>query len=154
MLDPSYIQDVLAIARLTARYNALADDGAPADYAALFTEDGEYTVVGHRTYRGRAELTGLIETSRAAAADRRVHITFDPIVTIDGDRAQQRVRVITGTRAVDGSMNKLINTGYFVDELHRFDAGWRFARRRAEIDLDMQTNLRRLGLAAITRDAG
>jgi hypothetical protein len=148
MYDERTISDYLSIRNLSAQYDYFADHGEARQYAELFVEDGEFDIVGHGVYRGRAELAGLIEAGRSNTWSKRVHITADPLLEIDGDNARQRSRVITCVRATDGTSNDFVNTGWFVDELRRTDDGWRFVSRRAEIDLNMHTNFEKLGLHA------
>jgi 3-phenylpropionate/cinnamic acid dioxygenase small subunit len=142
MYDVQWISDYLAIRDLSARYNYLADTGDGEGYAALFTEDGEFDVVGNRVYRGHAELAACAAT----AANKTVHVTADPIIEIDGDTARQRSRLISCLRTEDGSRNEFVNTGFYIDELRRTPAGWRFVRRRAEVDLNTEEMLVKLGV--------
>lgn len=148
MHDLRTIADYLSIRDLSAQYNYFADHGEARQYAELFVEDGEFDIVGHRVYRGRAELQGLIEAGKSNTESKRVHVTADPFIEIDGDSARQRSRVITCVRATDGTSNEFVNTGWFIDELRRTEDGWRFVSRRAEIDLNMRTNFEKLGLYA------
>jgi hypothetical protein len=142
MYDLQTISDYLEIRDLSARYNYFADTGDGEAYADLWTEDGEFEVVGNRTYRGRAELAACAAT----AAQRTVHVTADPLIEIDGDVARQRSRIISCLRTPEGDRNEFVNTGFYFDILHRTADGWRFHRRRAEVDLNTEEMLVKLGV--------
>jgi ketosteroid isomerase-like protein len=147
--DVQRLSDCQEIRDLNAQYNYFADTGDAAGYAELFVPDGEFDVVGHTVYRGRDQLTDLISRADAAGELKPVHITADPQVEISGDTARQRCRLITCVRSADGSRNDLVNTGWFHDELRRTPDGWRFVRRRAEVDLSIAATFAKLGIGAL-----
>ena len=147
--DIQQLSDCQEIRDLTAQYNYLADTGNAVGYAELFVPDGEFDVVGHAVYRGRDQLIGLITRADTAADLKPVHITADPHIEISGDAARQRCRLITCVRSADGSRNDLVNTGWFYDELRRTPDGWRFVRRRAEVDLSIGATFAKLGIDAV-----
>jgi hypothetical protein len=57
-------------------------------------------------------------------------------------------------RSTDGSRNDLVNTGWFHDELRRTPDGWRFVRRRAEVDLSISATFAKLGIDTALSGAG
>ena len=144
-------QDILD---LTAQYNHLVDTGNAVCYAELFVPEGEFDVVGHVVYRGRDQLTGLIARADTAGDLKPVHITTDHYIEVSGDTARQRCRLITCVRSTDGSRNDLVNTGWFHDELRRTPDGWRFVRRRAEVDLSISATFAKLGIDTALSGAG
>ena len=137
--DLQTISDYLSIRDLCARYNRYADLGDGENYALLFTEDAEFTIAGNRTYRGRREIAEACNATNVT-----VHITTDPLIEFHGDAARQRSRMISCYRAQDGSRNEFVATGWYVDELKRTPEGWRFHRRRAELDLDIREVFRKM----------
>lgn len=145
--DAQALSDCQEIRDLTTQYNYSVDTGDAQGYARLFVEDGEYVVVGHHTYRGRAELAALIAVADQASSIKPVHVTTDSFIEIDGDSARQRARLLTCMRTEDGSVNELVNTGWFFDELIRTSKGWRFVRRTAQVDLSIAATLSKLGIA-------
>ena len=144
--DPQWVSDYLQIRDLSARYNYYADMGDAENYAALFTEDGEFDVDGQHVFRGHQQLADVMTVPRQNRATRSVHITTDPTIEIDGDIAHQRSRVISYLRMPDGSRNEFVATGWFHDELRRTPDGWRFTRRRSELDLNIDQALAKLGV--------
>jgi hypothetical protein len=143
-----YLLDYVAIRELCARYNRYADAGDGENYAELFTEDAEFHIVGpgkgvywnDGVYRGRQEIA-----SCCARVMTTVHITTDPLIEIQGDLAQQTSRTLIGFLSADRLRNEIVATGIYRDELKRTPEGWRFYRRRAEIDLQLPELARKQG---------
>jgi 3-phenylpropionate/cinnamic acid dioxygenase small subunit len=131
-LDVQFLSDYIEIRLLNALYNRLADDGDGNAYAQLYTEDAEFNIVGNQTYCGREEIA-----SAAAATAVTIHVTTEPEIEIDGDSATQRVRMLSVYRAEDLSKNEFVASGWYIDKLKRTAEGWRYFRRRAELDLDL-----------------
>ena len=142
-LDLQTLSDYMEIRQLNARYNRLADSGDGEAYAQCFTEDAEFHISGNQTYCGRKEIA-----SAAAATQVTVHVTTEPEIDIDGDSATQRVRMLSVYRAKDRSRNDFVASGWYVDQLKRTDEGWRFYRRRAELDLEIEQVLEKMGITA------
>lgn len=129
-LDIQFLSDYVSIRQLNALYNRVADGGA---FSSVFTEDAEFTIAGNQTYVGRKEIA-----SAAAATTVAVHVTTEPEIEIDGDKAVQRVRMLSVYRAEDLSRNEFVASGWYIDELKRTAEGWKFFRRRAELDLHIE----------------
>lgn len=135
--DPlQYLSDYVAIRQLNATYNRHADlaDGKP--YSNLFTEDAEFNIVGEGIYVGREQIA-----ARCNATTTAVHVTTEPELDINGDIAQQRVRMLTVLQDGNGARNEFVASGWYVDELKRTEEGWRYHRRRVELDLDINAVL-------------
>jgi SnoaL-like domain len=60
-----------------------------------------------------------------------VHMTTDPIIEIDGDRAVQTCTMALGGRTNDRTPGSAtyVTSGRYRDELVRTDEGWKFAKR-------------------------
>jgi hypothetical protein len=123
--------DRIAIQELSARYNATVDQGDGDGHAALWTEDGAFEIVG-----GPPPIVGTdaLRAVPARTKGRTVHATTDHVIQIDGDRATQTCTLLMYRRRPDHSVNDLVTTGRYEDELVRGAAGWRFRRRRALLD--------------------
>ena len=133
------ISDYIEIRDLCARYNHYADLADGQNYAALYTEDGEFHIAGIGIYRGRTEIAAACEATKVT-----VHVTTDPLIEFAGDTARQNSRAIFVYRALDGSKNEFVATGRYIDELQRTSEGWRFHCRRAEMDLKVEEALRKM----------
>jgi hypothetical protein len=120
------IQDRIAIRELTARYNRAVDDCHPEEYAATWTETGEFWRDGQLT-KGRAAIADI---SRRAGFS-MVHMTFDPIIELDGDTATQRCYAIVGARSPgrEPGTSAWVTSGSYVDTVVRTPEGWLFQKR-------------------------
>lgn len=127
--NETHLADELAILKLFAAYCHRCDDGLFADMVELFVPDGVFER-GKMRLEGRAALLAFLE-KRQAAAQRGRHLTLNPEIDVDGDRATAQSDFLF-MRIVDGKIVPLI-TGRYRDDLVRCDDGrWRFARRLIE----------------------
>jgi uncharacterized protein (TIGR02246 family) len=126
------VLDHLAIRELTARYNRAFDDVDSEAWADTFTADGVMDYGGSAPIAGR---NALVKMSQATGYG-FVHITTDPIIEVDGDRATQRCTVIIANRSKARDRVAIAMTGRYEDELVRTPDGWRFKRRTAVLDVN------------------
>ena len=131
--------DYVAIRQLNAKYNRYADQADGASYSSLFTEDAQFHIVGEGTYIGREQIA-----ARCNATTTAVHVTTEPELDISGDTAQQRVRMLTVLQDGNGTRNEFVASGWYIDELKRTEEGWRYHRRRVELDLDINAVLEKV----------
>lgn len=116
------------IMELTARYNEAWDEGRVEDWVATFTPDGEFVMKGVPQTKGQQALRGMITAMLPVGF---VHLTVDHQVTVDGEWAQQRARVILGRRSErrEPGSSQWVTSGSYLDELCRTADGWRFVSR-------------------------
>lgn len=126
-----YLSDYVAIRQLNAKYNRYADLADGSAYANLYTEDAEFHIVGEGLFSGREQIA-----ARCNATTTAVHVTTEPEIDITGDIAQQRVRMLIVLRDKAAGINEFVVSGLYIDELKRTEDGWRYHRRRVELDLD------------------
>ena len=131
-----YLSDYVAIRQLNATYNRYADLADGKSYSSLFTEDAEFNIVGEGIYVGREQIA-----ARCNATTTAVHVTTEPALDISGDIAQERVRMLTVLQDGNGTRNEFVASGWYIDELKRTEEGWRYHRRRVELDLDINAVL-------------
>ena len=82
------LEDIEAIKQLKARYCFLCDDGYDADaLAELFTEDAVWDGGDLGKAVGRAKIHKLF-TNSPKALSFAVHMVMNPVIKIDGDRAE------------------------------------------------------------------
>jgi uncharacterized protein (TIGR02246 family) len=131
------LEDREAINRLFMEYRRCLDEKDFSGYAQLFTTDGEFIATG-LSARGRAEIEELVDGMQGslltATAGDDIHVVANPEVVVDGDRAAARSTWIYIVRADEGGPS-LCKVGHYDDELVREDGRWRFARRRAPMDM-------------------
>ena len=140
--DLQYLSDYVEIRGLNALYNRYADIGDGEKYANLYTEDAEFNIVGNNIYKGRKEIAAACAVTKVT-----VHVTTEPEITIEGDTAHQRVRMISIYRAEDCTRNEFVASGWYIDELKRTEQGWRYHRRRVELDLHITEVFKKMTIA-------
>ncbi|MES1247388.1 MAG: nuclear transport factor 2 family protein [Actinomycetota bacterium] len=123
------LADLEEIRVLEARYCRLVDSGYesagddPDAFAALFAEDGVWAAAGEPIV-GRAAIRERAESGRRF----RFHLTANPIIDLDGDRATGRWHALVALTGRDGEAAWL--AGRYVNEFVRTGEGWRFAAVR------------------------
>jgi len=134
-----YLLDVHEIREVSVRYNRYADACDGERFASLFTEDGEFDIVGARTFRGRAEIAAVCDGSHGI-----LHIAVDSEVDVQGDTASQTSKLIVGKFTEDRSHLDLIGTTTMRDTFVRQDGGWKIRWRQSHLDTDPAATLARL----------
>ncbi|MDR3539311.1 MAG: nuclear transport factor 2 family protein [Acetobacteraceae bacterium] len=119
-----------AIRELLAVYCFHLDDGAFEAMAALFTEDGVWeTAFGTGT--GRA---GIVAQARGIAGTahrpRRVHLTTNIVITLDGDNAQVQSNWTLVQNTPSGPA--IGSGGAYFDHVVRQAGRWLFRHRRID----------------------
>ena len=116
---PTLAEDRDAIRDLFARYCLYFDTGAVEEWAATFTEDGEF-MTGRDTLVGSDALKSF---AAALPAGGLHHMTMNETIQVDGDTATCQASVFVTTKGT------VVTTGRSLDELRRVDGSWRIARR-------------------------
>ena len=114
--------DTAAIRRLLAGCCQTLDDGHFEEWAALYTEDCRFAVMGQRT-QGRAEMRAMIEPFQTADL-RGKHMISEPRINLHGDEANA-----TTDFAFVARDNRILQTGRYYDILRRGADGWQVAGR-------------------------
>jgi uncharacterized protein (TIGR02246 family) len=117
------------IRELLARYCFHLDAEAFEDMAAPFTPDGVWeTAFG--TGRGR---DGIIAQARSIASGprpRRVHLTTNIVIDLDGDRASVRSNWLLFQNTPSGPA--IGSGGAYFDQVVKIDGRWLFQHRRID----------------------
>ena len=114
--------DTAAIRRLLAGCCQSLDNGHFEEWAALYTEDCRFAVMGQRT-QGRDEMRALIEPFQTAEL-RGKHMISEPRINLHGDEANA-----TTDFAFVAKDNKILQTGRYYDILRKGTDGWQVAGR-------------------------
>jgi len=126
------VEDELAIRQVLVDYSARQDRRDYAGYAALFARDGEW-VNGKTVRKGRDAIRKMLVDIYGAPPAGFVnmdsyHISSNPEVTIDGDRATARSRHLLIMRGPNGEPQPAL-AGRYEDEFVREDGAWKILRR-------------------------
>ena len=117
-------EDKGEIRELYARYCLYFDQGAATEWAACYTDDGEFIGAGQHL-KGRPAMEDYLAGLTTGAQHR---FTANHVIDLDGDRAvcHSSVLVLHG--------GAIASSGRTVDELERVDGAWKIARRTYEGD--------------------
>jgi len=110
---------------LTARSCLYIDTGRSEEWAALWTEDGEFDLGGGRIVRGQDELrehAGHMEPGRVH------HLATNLVIDVDGDEATNRMSVLL---TAEGAVAMVARVH---DQLRRVDGQWLLHRKSFTID--------------------
>jgi len=138
-----YLLDIHEIREVSVRYNRYADASQGERFASLFTEDGEFDIVGNQTYRGRTEIASVCNGSVDI-----LHIAVDSIVEVNGNGATQESKLIVGKISADRCSMEFIGTTTMRDIFIRHDGRWLIKRRQSHLDTDPVAALSRLAVKA------
>jgi hypothetical protein len=136
------LEDERAILGTLYRYGHALDYGAETDWLDCFTDDAGYELRypaavpsndRARRYHGRDELAAFVALHTRAPDRFHKHLLIEPIVTINGDRAQA---ISYFMRVDDADGERIVYAfGRYLDHLVRGpDGRWRFTERIAEIE--------------------
>jgi uncharacterized protein (TIGR02246 family) len=126
------VEDELAIRRVLIDYASTQDARDYAGYAALFAREGEW-VNGKNVHKGRAAIQKMLVDLYGTPPPGFVngdsfHITFNPEITLNGDRATVRSRHLLVLRGPNGTPTPAL-AGRYEDEFIREDGKWKILRR-------------------------
>jgi uncharacterized protein (TIGR02246 family) len=126
------VEDELAIRRILVDYSATQDARDYAGYAALFAKNGEW-VNGKTVHRGREAILKMLNDLYGPPPPGYVnnesyHITSNPQIEVNGDRATARSRHLLVMRGPKGEPTPAL-AGRYEDELIREDGKWKILRR-------------------------
>jgi uncharacterized protein (TIGR02246 family) len=121
------LEDRAEIADLYVRYAFAFDDNKAEACAALYTQDGSFTVGVSSPVVGRDALADMVRASAARPPGGR-HLLSGVLVepSADGASGSAYVQVVR----VEESALRLVAFGRYQDELARTEDGWRFRARR------------------------
>lgn len=126
------LDDESQIAALVYSYGATLDEKDWHGNAALFTEDGTYSIFG-RTSKGRAAIAEHAETHLTQFA-RTQHLFTGLLIGLDGDRATVRSSAFAVHVPDLAKPSEHADAGgVFRAECVRDGDGWLFARAEADI---------------------
>jgi uncharacterized protein (TIGR02246 family) len=127
------VEGELAIRRVLVEYSATQDARDYVGYTELFATEGEW-VNGNTVYKGREAiyemLTGLYgETPAGYVNSESYHISSNPQIDMNGDRATVKSRHLLIMRGPNGEPTPMLG-GRYEDEFIREHGEWKILRRQ------------------------
>lgn len=124
-MDSARLADELAIRDLVARYAHAVGTGDAAAWAATWTEDGVWQVMG-REAEGRDAAVALWKELMGGLSF-VVQLPSTGSIRLDGATGTGRWNVVEHAKMQDGT--PLLNIGVYTDTYVRSGDEWRFGRR-------------------------
>ena len=138
--DVALLMAERAVLATLYRYGHSIDYGLEQDWLDCFAPAGAFDVryrVGvkpSRRFEGRDALAGFLAAHSRAPDRWHKHLLFEPVITVDGDRATARSYFARLDADANGA--PFVRAfGRYLDELVKgSDGRWRFAERVAEVE--------------------
>jgi uncharacterized protein (TIGR02246 family) len=126
------VEDELAIQRILIDYASTQDARDYAGYAALFAKNGEW-VNGKNVHKGREAIVKMLTDLYGPPPpgfvnNESYHLTSNPQIEVNGDRATARSRHLLVLRGPKGEPTPAL-AGRYEDELIREEGQWKILRR-------------------------
>jgi len=121
--------------QLALRYARACDTHDAAEFAAIFTEDGEIVSPAH-TMTGRQQIVDIVPTKLKEFYLRTMHLVHNDMVWIDGDTARGETYCIAHhlTRQGDGKASDYIMAITYANRFRKIDGRWYFEHRRLNLN--------------------
>lgn len=123
----SKLEDESAIRRLLSEYCHHYDDNRADEFAALFTDDATFTIIGN-THAGRQAIHDNIALQKPGQ-DPGQHISFNYVIDVSPDRETARAWTDFCYLRRSGHKYSITIAGRYFDRLVRNPDRWRFASR-------------------------
>lgn len=125
-------EDYLEIRELTARYNVTFDSGDVEGWLECFTDDMVFVLNGKEVGRGIPAMREFCHKMQRTLKVR--HFTTDAIIRVEGNTATQDAYLMV-IDVSKGSQFK--SSGAYADQLRRVNGQWKFSKRVATLDGDL-----------------
>ena len=126
--------DKRELRELALRYARACDTHDAAEFAAIFTEDGEIVSPGH-TMTGRDQIVAVVPSALKSMYLRTMHMVHNDMVWIDGDTARGETYCVahhlikeSDTKASDYVMFILYD-----NKFRRVNGRWYFSHRKLNL---------------------
>jgi uncharacterized protein (TIGR02246 family) len=128
-------QDERELNLLALRYARACDTHDAAEFAAIFTEDGEIISPGH-TMTGRDQIVAVVPTALKRMYLCTMHLVHNNLVWIEGDTATGETYCFAHhlTPAEPGKASDYIMAIRYENRFRKVDGTWRFSHRRLNLN--------------------
>ncbi|MDR3615289.1 MAG: nuclear transport factor 2 family protein [Candidatus Obscuribacterales bacterium] len=126
---PLNFQDKMEIQDLIVRYANAMDSGKFDEWLETWADDGVWEG-GLGVYAGKTALAKLPGDLGARIQGKR-HLMSNFAIFESGDQAMSQCYMVVVEREVSTA---IVATGVYFDSLKKIDGGWKFARRKVQLD--------------------
>jgi len=119
------LEDIEEIKKLKARYLYAIDDGDWDSVLDCFSEDAKVDYGLWGRYEGRMEIEKFFKELFPPHYSLHHHVTHDPLIEIDGDKARGRWNLDEAATIAKGSKAIWIS-GRYDDEYVKESKGWKY----------------------------
>jgi uncharacterized protein (TIGR02246 family) len=126
--------DKRELRELALRYARACDTHDGAEFAAIFTEDGEIVSPGH-TMTGRDQIVAVVPSALKSRYLRTMHMVHNDLVWVDGDTARGET-YCTAHHLVeqsDGKASDYIMSIIYDNRFRKVDGRWYFSHRKLNL---------------------
>ena len=129
--------DKRELRELALRYARACDTHDAAEFAAIFTEDGEIVSPGH-TMTGRDQIVAVVPSALKQMYLRTMHLVHNDMAWIEGDEARSETYCIAHhlTRVSDKKATDYIMAIRYESRFRKVDGVWYFSHRRLHLNWD------------------
>jgi uncharacterized protein (TIGR02246 family) len=128
-MDPTTVEDTLAIHQLYARYSDAIMRNDAETFGSCWRDDAYWLLLGNE-FRGKKAIVEAYTTS-VQGTNFILHLAFSPLISISGDKASVRSQIQEILHFTGGGAMLIL--GNYNDELHKRDGQWLFADRRISV---------------------
>lgn len=123
-----------AIRQLKHEYCFRVDDGDYAEWAALFTADGEFNSSQGGVYEGPEEIEQFATEEFEPAFEQTAHVVTNSVIDVDGDEATGRWYLLLFYESPEGETGWIQTT--YRDEYRKVDGEWLIARTNSTAGIE------------------
>lgn len=119
---------------LALRYARACDTHDAAEFAAIFTEDGEIVSPGH-TMTGRDQIVAVVPSALKSMYLRTMHMVHNDMVWIDGDTARGETYCVAHhlTKQSDTEASDYVMYIVYDSKYRKVDGRWQFSHRKLNL---------------------
>jgi uncharacterized protein (TIGR02246 family) len=126
--------DKRELRELALRYARACDTHDAAEFAAIFTEDGEIVSPGH-TMTGRDQIVAVVPSALKSMYLRTMHMVHNDMVWIDGDTARGETYCVAHhlTKESDTKASDYVMFILYDNKFRRENGRWYFSHRKLNL---------------------
>ena len=133
-MTASLEDDKRELRELALRYARACDTHDGAEFAAIFTEDGEIVSPGH-TMTGRDQIVAVVPDALKKMYLRTMHMVMNDVVWVDGDTARGETYCVAHhlTKESDTKASDYVMYIIYDNKFRKVNGRWQFSHRKLNL---------------------